>query len=89
MGISTTAIAQEHSSIGDLPQALICAKGDVTVVGYLAKVNADGSAIYVTPNDIYVEVSPDGKVGSRSSGTCSNKTIDELRANGQTRNFAK
>lgn len=89
VGVTTSAIAQDHNPIGDLPQALICTSDDITAIGYLTRVNADGSAIYMAPNDIFVTVASDGRVGNRGSGTCSGKTIDELRAIGLTRDFAK
>ena len=88
-GLASMANAQESNSIKDFPHALICVKGGVTVIGYLAKVDADGSALYMTPNDIFVAVSSEGRVDNRSDGACSDKTLAELRANGQTREFAK
>lgn len=85
--LATTVTAQHHTTIGDLPLALICAKGDVTVIGYLASINADGSAVYLTPANIVVAVSPEGVVDNRADGTCAGKSLDELRDNGQTRAF--
>jgi hypothetical protein len=89
IGFSTTAIAQQKDPIENLPHALICAKGEVTVIGYLTRIDADGSAVYMTLNSVFVTVSPDGTVGDRSAGTCSGKTLAELRAAGQTREFAQ
>ena len=89
IGTATTASAQDSATIGSLPHALFCGKEGVTVVGYLARVNADGSAIYMSPSDILVEVSAKGVVDNRSGGTCSGKTLAELRDNGQARDFAE
>ncbi|MEH6836546.1 MULTISPECIES: hypothetical protein [Falsihalocynthiibacter] len=89
LGLTSVANGQEGPKIGDLPQALICDKAGITVVGYLAKVDAEGTAFYMTPNDIFVTVSSSGRVDNRSDGSCSDKTLAELRANGQTREFAK
>jgi len=87
-GVSTMVIGQERNSIDDLPMALLCGKDQSIHVGYLTKVNADGSAFYMTINNAFVEVAPNGVVGDRSGGTCSGKSLDELRALGQTRDFA-
>ena len=88
LSVATVASAQENNPIGGLPQALICTKDSVTVVGYLARINADGSAVYMTPSNIVVEVSPDGIVDNRADGTCAGKSLDELRNSGQSRDFA-
>lgn len=87
LSIATAANAQENNAIGNLPHALICAKDNVIVVGYLARVNTDGSAVYMTPSNIVVEVSADGVVANRSDGSCAGKSLDELRDGGQTREF--
>lgn len=86
---SAMATAQENNLTGDLPHALFCGKAGFTVVGYLTRVNADGSAVYMTPTGIVMEVSADGIAGGRSEGNCSGKSMSELRANSQTRDFAK
>ena len=59
------------------------------MVGYLARVNADGSAIYMSPSDILVAVAAEGVVDNRSDGSCSGKTLAELRDSGQSRDFAE
>lgn len=87
LGASTAAIAQNSSTIGHLPLALICAKEGVTAIAYLSRVNADGSAIYMTPTDIFVAVSSAGVVDNRADGSCSGKTLAELRESGQARMF--
>ena len=87
LSVGTTAGAQDDTAIGDLPQALICTKDSVTVVGYLARVNSDGSAVYMTLSNIIVEVSAAGVVGNRSDGTCAGKSLDELRDSGQAIEF--
>ena len=88
LSVATAASAQENNPIKGLPQALICTKDSVTVVGYLARINADGSAVYMTPSNIVVEVSSDGIVDNRADGTCAGKSLDELRDSGQARDFA-
>lgn len=87
LSVAIAASAQENNPIGGLPQALICTKDSVTVVGYLARINADGSAVYMTPSNIVVEVSPDGVVANRSDGSCAGKSLDELRNSDQAREF--
>ena len=84
----TTATAQNDTTIGNLPHARICAKDGVTVVGYLTRINADGSAVYMSPSGILVEVSAEGVVDNRAGGTCSGKSLAELRDSGQAREFA-
>ena len=86
--IATEANAQQKNLIEGLPHALICTKDSVTVVGYLARVNEDGSAVYMTSSRIAVEVSSDGVVDNRADGTCAGKSLNELRDSGQTRNFS-
>jgi hypothetical protein len=87
LSVATTASAQNNTTVGDLPHALICTKEGITVVGYLARVNANGSSVYMTPTNIIVAVSADGLVDNRSDGTCAGKSLDELRGSGQTRDF--
>lgn len=89
LSVATSASAQDNSAVGDLPLALICAKDSVTVVGYLARVNSDGSAVYMSSSNIIVEVSAAGVVGNRSGGTCAGKSLDELRDSGQAREFSE
>ena len=87
LSMATTAPAQQSTTIGNLPFALICSKEDVTVIGYLSRVNADGSAVYMTTTNIVVAVSAEGMVNNRAEGTCAGKSLDELRDSGQTRAF--
>jgi len=72
------------------PQVIICEVGGVQHFGYLASINADGSAIYMTPDRITATVSTDGvlsKEGGERTGNCAGQTLEALTANGQTRSF--
>jgi hypothetical protein len=88
LGAATLADAQSNLSAENIPHALFCEKEGVVVIGYLARVNSDGSAVYMSPSNIVVEVSPEGVVDNRADGSCAGKSLAELRENGQVRDFA-
>jgi hypothetical protein len=73
------------------PQVIICEVRGAQHFGYLNVINADGSAVYMSLDRLAVTVSPDGMVTGLTAevrGNCAGKTLDELVANGQTRDFA-
>jgi len=72
------------------PYALICSSNGATAVGYLTRVDPDGSAVYFAITGQFAIVGTDGRVQideSRKSGDCSGHTIDELRASRQAIDF--
>jgi hypothetical protein len=85
---ATLADAQSNLSAANIPHALFCEKEGIIVIGYLARINSDGSAVYMSPSNIVVEVSPEGVVDNRADGSCAGKSLAELRENGQVRDFA-
>ena len=81
------AWAQE-ADLGDLPLAIICDKGGGTGIGYLSEIQPDGTIIYISADGrIAASVTPDGAItpaGDLVEGSCSGRTLDELRAAGRT-----
>lgn len=88
--LPTNAMAVEME---ELPLALICkAPNGMAFLGYLNRVNPDGTAVYGTVlGDRFAVVDPNGLISvselAAGSGSCDGRTIDELRAAGQTRDF--
>ncbi len=83
------ASADEHNN---LPAVIVCSIGDKQNFAYLATIEADGTARYMTMTGSFAEVSPDKVVmrkQNQAAGDCAGKTIDELRSAGQTREFRK
>ena len=91
MGFGAVAQAQPEDPTHGLPHALLCSVGDILFVGYLARINADGSAIYMTPAGGHAMVSSEGVLEhpDGAQGDCAGRTIDELRTAGLTREFAR
>ena len=82
-----TSVSVSAADLKGFPVAMVCSlPGGELVVGYLSMVRVDGTAIY-RAGDIVAVVSADGRVEPshlRREGDCVGKTIDELRAAGQT-----
>ncbi|MEM8631929.1 MAG: hypothetical protein AAGF74_11880 [Pseudomonadota bacterium] len=75
----------------DLPAVIICDVGGRMVLGYLANIEADGSARYMGLSEGVAVVSKDGTVqpsDTMNTGDCKDRTIKELREAGKTREFA-
>ncbi|MBT3143409.1 hypothetical protein DS909_03205 [Phaeobacter gallaeciensis] len=83
------AMADQANAVTALPMAVICTKADTTVVGYLTKISPDGTTLYMAPNGNFVEFTPDGQVQDRAGGSCSGKSLTELREAGQAIEFPK
>lgn len=92
VSLPTKAIAVE---LDDLPMALMCAEPNGrTILGYLNRVNPDGTAVYGTVlGDRFAVVDANGLVSvselAVGGGSCDGRTIDDLRAAGQTRDFSQ
>jgi len=89
-----TAIAPGPSAAGDAdithPFVIACELKGVRHFAYLDRINADGTAIYMTPSGQFGNVSADGVVsrgGQAVEDSCAGKTLEELRAAGQTFSF--
>jgi len=74
----------------DLPGIIICSNEEgMTIFGYLSVIQPDGTAIYRS-REIFAIVGTDNIVQLtelRREGNCAGKSIDELRASGQTIDF--
>ena len=74
-----------------LPAALLCSVSDQTVIVYLSRFNADGSAQYSSLSGGAVVVNSEGVVepaATMNPGSCAGRTVQELREAGETREFA-
>ncbi len=71
------------------PQVIICELNGVRHFAYLDRIDADGAATYMTPSGKFATVSKGGVVtrGQAVRGSCAGKSLEELRAAGQTRSF--
>jgi hypothetical protein len=85
------ASAQE-TNLQSFPLAIICEFSDVPHVFYLSKLQKDGVAVYLRPDGIVGMITLTGTasvVGGDEGGSCGGKTLEEMRAAGQTVEFAK
>lgn len=84
--LASEAIAQSAGDSTVPPIVLLCTLGDKTLVGYLSEIRKDGSTLYVTAAGQIATVDSSGLVSRGSSGvagSCSGRTIDQLRESGQ------
>ncbi len=75
--------------IEGFPDVIICPRGDMNRIVYLDRTFTDGRALYRTLNDQVVEVGTDRVFRRENEPGCDGKTLDELRANGQTRTLSQ
>ncbi|WP_299355226.1 hypothetical protein [uncultured Shimia sp.] len=78
--------------VADLPAAIMCAVSDQTYVVYLSKIESDGSALYAGIHGGVALVGADGKIkptDTMNAGDCADRTIQELREAGKTRDFTQ
>lgn len=69
------------------PDAIVCRTAGMFVVGYLHRVGDDGTATYMTLGDQFATVSPDGIFHRDGTADCDGKSLEQLRQDGQTRDF--
>jgi hypothetical protein len=70
----------------DFPFMVYCENGGIDRAFYLAKIDPDGIAVYISPDNLAGTITLDGPaapVGGEWAGSCAGKTLDELRAAGQ------
>jgi hypothetical protein len=82
---SPSAHAQE-ASFEDFPVLVRCELGGVVRAYYLSKIDPDGAAVYMSPDNQAGTITITGKatpVGGEWSGSCSGKTLEQLRTAGQ------
>ncbi len=84
-----TALAPVGSTEPEVtvPHLVICDLKGTRYFAWLDKVEADGSATYMTPSGLYGELSKDGVMGREGvlEGDCGGKTVKELIDSGQAR----
>ena len=79
-------------SFKDFPYLIYCETQGVDRAFYFSKLDADGIAIYLSQDRQAGIITIDGvarRVGGEHSGTCSNKTLDDLRSSGQAYDLPK
>ncbi|WP_244621589.1 hypothetical protein [Neomesorhizobium albiziae] len=82
---SPSAYAQE-ASFEDFPVLVRCELSGVVHIYYLSKIGPDGAAVYMSPDNRAGTITITGKatpVGGEWSGSCSGKTLEQLRTAGQ------
>src|SRR5688572_24807650 len=87
----TPTVAQELS-YKDFPYLIYCEFQGIDHAFYFSRLGADGVAIYLTPDRQAGMITIDGvgnRVGGEQSGTCSNKTLDDLRLSRQAYDLPK
>lgn len=84
--VSAGAVARaQPASFTDFPLVIYCEYAGSTSAYYFSRL-ADGSAIYLTPDRRAGMITIDGtaqRVGGERSGSCSDKTLKDLRESGQ------
>jgi len=89
--MSTTAFSKDLS-FKDFPYLIYCETQGVDHAFYFARLRADGVAIYLTPDRQAGMITIDGvgrRVGGEQTGSCADKTIDDLRSSGQAYDLPK
>lgn len=85
-GSAVEALSDDRVTFRDFPFLIYCNYEDIDHAYYFSRVGPDGVAIYLTPDRLAGTVTVDGvakRIGGEQSGTCADKTIDELRSAGQ------
>lgn len=73
-------------SFKDFPYVVYCEYEGVARAFYFSRLGGDGIAVYLTPDRQAGTITIDGvarRIGGDQSGTCADKTLDELRSSGQ------
>lgn len=89
---SAPALAQESLSSKDFPFLIYCEYQDIDHAFYFSRLGPDGVAIYLTPDRQAGMITIDGvgrRIGGDQSGTCADRTLDELRSSGQAYDLPK
>jgi hypothetical protein len=75
-----------ESSFMDFPFMVHCVNSGVDRAYYLAKIDPDGVAVYISPDNLAGTITlhgPAEPVGGEWAGSCAGKTLQQLRAAGQ------
>ena len=75
------------ASFSDFPFLVHCELNYIDRAYYLSKVDSDGAAVYITPENQAGTITISGTakpIGGEWAGSCSGKTLEQLRSAGQT-----
>ena len=87
VALSVAATPALAEMIDGYPDAIVCRVSDFRSIGYLHRVNDDGSALYMTPGQELAQVTPDGVFHRQGAKDCDGKTLKQLEADGQAFEF--
>ncbi|RUM95761.1 hypothetical protein EET67_21395 [Pseudaminobacter arsenicus] len=90
--LSATPVFTEDLSFKDFPYLIYCEVQGVDHAFYFSRLDANGVAVYLSPGRQAGIITIDGaarRVGDGQSGTCANKTLDDLRTSGQAYDLSK
>jgi hypothetical protein len=84
--LSCTSAFGTEVSFKDFPFLIYCQSQGISHAFYFSKLDANGQAIYITPDRQAGTITLDSvgqRIGGDQSGSCANKTLDDLRSAGQ------
>src|SRR6478735_3691498 len=89
-----SVLAENNNSdpLETFPVAIRCEMNKVHHIFYLSKVDENGVATYISPGRLAGTITVDGtakRVGGDQTGSCKEKTLEELRAFKQTINIQR
>ena len=92
-GTTLTSAFAKDLSFRDFPYLVYCEAQGVDHAFYFSRLRADGVAIYLTPDNQAGTITIDGVArrvgGGEQTGSCADRTIDELRSSGQAYDLPK
>jgi len=80
------ASAQPAEGDAAFPIVVRCSLAGTERLYYLSTVKPDGRAVYLSPDHFSATITVEGKahtISAKGTGSCADKTIEELRAAGQ------
>ena len=86
MTIQSSETRAAEASFADFPFLVHCQLNGVERAYYLSRIDADGVAVYATPESQAGTITILGKakpIGGDWSGSCAGKTLEQLRSAGQ------
>ena len=86
-GMGAFAPVESYEREVAFPHLIICEINEIRYFAWLDRIEADGSAVYMTPSGNFVKLSKDGIMVRQGAaeGNCAGKTVEELIASGQAR----
>ena len=81
-----TQVRADEASFADFPYVIYCEYEGIQHAYYFSQFGPDGRAIYLTPDRQAGAITIDGvaeRIGGERSGSCVDKTLDDLRSSGQ------